>query len=154
MKLIRKEGVGEIVPRDAQVSIKYIGYFEYQDEPFDSSYAHGSGPDVFRLGQGQVIPGLEIGIGTMKKHEVSVFLIKPDYAYGQLGCLPRIPPNQEVLFAVYLTDFLDNCSADSFENLSQEEQKSFHVIKRRALEIMSVGNENFKKEKTRQAIRE
>ena len=154
MKLTRREGVGEIVPEGAQVFIKYIGYFEYQDEPFDSSYAHGSGPDVVRLGQGELIPGLEIGISTMRKHEISVFLIKPDYAFGPLGCLPRIPPNQEVLFAVYLTDFLDHGTADTFENLSLEQQKLFPVVKKRVLSVMLNGNENFRKEKTRQAIRE
>lgn len=154
MKLTRREGVGEKVPEGAQVSIKYIGYFEYQDEPFDSSYAHGSGPDVFRLGQGQVIPGLELGISTMRKHEISVFLIKADYAYGPLGCQPRIPPNQEVLFAVYLTDFVDHGTDETFENMSVEEQKLFSVVKKRVLTMMVNGNENYRKEKTRQAIRE
>ncbi|XP_033224551.1 inactive peptidyl-prolyl cis-trans isomerase FKBP6-like isoform X2 [Belonocnema kinseyi] len=154
MKLTRREGVGEKVPDGAQVSIKYIGYFEYQDEPFDSSYAHGSGPDVFRLGQGQVIPGLDLGISTMRKHEISVFLIKADYAYGPLGCQPRIPPNQEVLFAVYLTDFIDHGTAETFNNLSVDEQKLFAVVKKRALTMMVNGNENYRKEKTRQAIRD
>ena len=47
----------------------------------------------FRLGTGEVIDGQDVAVATMRKGEVSKFLIKPDYAYLAMGIPPRIPPN-------------------------------------------------------------
>ena len=41
---------------------------------------------------GQVILGWDIGISTMRRNELARFLVKSSYAYGDLGCPPRIPP--------------------------------------------------------------
>lgn len=154
MKLIKKEGVGEVVPKDAQVTVEYVGYFEHQDEPFDSTLFHREKNIVLRLGKQQIIQGLEIAIGTMKKHEKALFLIQPSLAYGKLGCLPRIPPDSEVLFKVELVNFLDNGSADLYEELSNEEKKKFSVIEKIASDLMNTAADNFKRQKVKQAIRE
>lgn len=37
------------------------------------------------------IAGLELALSSMKKNEKSRFMIKPKYAYGAMGCPPRIP---------------------------------------------------------------
>lgn len=58
--------------------------------------------------------GLEIGVLTMKKGEVARFIFAPNYAYGQQGCLPLIPPDATVLFEVELIDFLDSADSDTF----------------------------------------
>lgn len=50
----------------------------------------------------------------MKKGEVARFIFSPNYAYGQQGCLPLIPPNATVLFEVELIDFLDSADSDTF----------------------------------------
>ena len=42
---------------------------------------------------GECIVGWDIAVSTMRKGELSRFLISPNYAYGELGCPPRIPPN-------------------------------------------------------------
>ena len=39
-----------------------------------------------------VIWGVDIAVGSMHKKERSKFLISPEYAFGKLGCPPRIPP--------------------------------------------------------------
>ncbi|XP_051169978.1 inactive peptidyl-prolyl cis-trans isomerase FKBP6-like [Leptopilina boulardi] len=154
MKMIKKQGTGEIVTENAQVFVTYIGHFEYNDEPFDSSYAHGSGPESFILGNGGILPGLEISISTMKKHEVAAFLISPEYAYGKLGCPPRIPGDQEVLFVINLVNFIDQSDIKDFEKLSIEEQKEFRVAAGKIRSLMESGTENFRREKTKQAIRD
>lgn len=154
MKLIKKQGVGQVIPSDSQVFITYVASFEYNDEPFDSSYAHGSGPESFILGQGGLLPGLEIGVSTMKKQEVAAFLISPEYAYGKLGCPPRIPGDQEVLFIVNLVNYIDQSEIVEYEKLSIEEQKAFKAAKGKIHVLMETGNDNFKKEKTKQAIRD
>ena len=34
-----------------------------------------------------------MGVATMKKSETARFLVKSDYAFGKMGCPPRIPPD-------------------------------------------------------------
>ena len=154
MKFLKREGAGQIISEDAQVSVRYIAYFEHQDEPFDASYRRGPAPDVFQLGQGTIIPGLEVALRSMKKHEISVFLIKPEYAYGIMGVPPRIPPNQEALFVVHLTDYVDNETGDNFSKLSTEEKKLFCNIQNYVSKIILNAFENFRKGKIKQAIGE
>ncbi|XP_017877748.1 inactive peptidyl-prolyl cis-trans isomerase FKBP6 [Ceratina calcarata] len=153
MKLIKKEGIGNTVPKDAQVTVKYIGYFEYRDDPFDSSFTRG-GSDILRLGQGTLIPGLDYAISSMKKHEVAVFIIHPDLGYGQYGCPPRIPPNEEILFVVQLDDYVDNGCVAAIGTLPPEERKQFPNIVKRVKAKLSTGNDYFKRGRCKQAIRE
>ncbi|XP_016917008.1 inactive peptidyl-prolyl cis-trans isomerase FKBP6 isoform X2 [Apis cerana] len=153
MKLIKQKGVGSVVPYDAQITIKYIGHFEYRDEPFDSSFARG-GAETFRLNQGMLIPGLEIGITTMQKHEIAMFIIHPDLAYGKYGCAPRIPPNEEILFIVHLTDYIDNGSIDNIKCLSSEERKQLPNIVKSVNAKFNTAKDCFSKQKVKQAIRE
>jgi len=46
-----------------------------------------------RVGNGEMIEGVDIALVTMRKGEFSRFLIKPDYAFGERGSPPRIQPN-------------------------------------------------------------
>lgn len=153
MKLVKQKGTGEVVPDNAQITIHYIGYFEDRDEPFDSTYSCGR-PRILRLGQSFIIPGLEIGIRTMQKHEIAVFLIHPDLAYKAIGCPPRIPPNEEVVFVVHLVDFLDDGSADTYQNLSIEEKQSFAHVVESIKHMLVTAKDKFAKYNPKQAIRE
>lgn len=153
-KLTTKLGSGNIVPEEAQVTVKYVGYFEAQDEPFDSTYFHHDKKAVFRLGRGEMLPGVDIAIGTMKKFEKAVFLITPNLAYGELGCPPRVPANAEVLFKIELIDYLNKEDADDYEELSNEEKKKFAIASRIAKNRLTIGMDNFKRRKYKQAIRE
>lgn len=49
---------------------------------------------------GEVIRAFELGIGTMRLHEKSVFTCAPQYAYGESGSPPLIPPNATLLMEV------------------------------------------------------
>lgn len=153
MKLVKQKGVGEVIPFDARVTVKYMGYLEHTDEPFDSSFVRG-GAETFHLNQGMLIPGLEIAIATMAKHEIAIFIIHPDLAYGKYGCAPRIPPNEEVLFVVHLVDYVDDGSVGTFECLSSAEKKQFTNIVKRVQANFNTAKDCFKKHKIKQAIRE
>lgn len=153
MKFFKQKGIGEVVPANAQITIHYIGYFEDRDEPFDSTYSSGK-PRTLRLGQGCIIPGLEIGIRTMQKHEVAVFLIHPDLAYKAIGCPPRIPPNEEVVFVVHLIDYLDDGSADTYQNLKIEEKHSFKHVVEPVLHMLVAAKDSCRKFNIKRAIRE
>lgn len=152
-KLVKQKGVGEVIPYDAQVTIKYIGHFEYNDEPFDSSFTRG-GAETFRLNQGTLLPGLEIAIKSMKKHEISMFIVHPDLAYGRYGCAPRIPPNEHILFIVHLVDYVDNGSVETLDNLSREEKRIFENAVKRAKANFNTARDLFEKKRIKQAIRE
>lgn len=58
--------------------------------------------------------GLGIGLLTMKKGEFARFLFTPQYAFGDLGCPPRIPAASVVLYEVEVVDFLDAAQVDDF----------------------------------------
>lgn len=34
-----------------------------------------------------------MGVASMRKSELARLLIKPEYAFGKMGCPPRIPPD-------------------------------------------------------------
>lgn len=58
--------------------------------------------------------GLDLGLQTMRRGEFSRFLLKPSYAYGEMGCPPLIPPGATVLYEVQVIDYLDSAQVDEF----------------------------------------
>lgn len=59
-------------------------------------------PLEFILGAGQVVLGVDRGIIQMSFGERSMLTVSPDYAYGNLGCEPLIPPNASLIFDIEL----------------------------------------------------
>ncbi|XP_011695993.1 PREDICTED: inactive peptidyl-prolyl cis-trans isomerase FKBP6-like [Wasmannia auropunctata] len=153
MKFVKQKGVGEVIPKNAQVTVHYVGYFEYRDEPFDSTYSSGR-PRTLRLGQHFVIPGLEIGLCSMQKHEIAVFLMHPDYAYKAKGCPPRVPPNEEVVFVVHLIDYVDDGCAQTYQNLNEEEKRLFSCVKPSIMHMFATAKDYCNKYNYKLAIRE
>lgn len=86
---VLREGIGEVISKDAVVRIHYDGFFEFNEVPFDSTTLRGKSFE-FALGSG-FIPGLDLGVATMKKREKSEFMLQPSVAWGKVGCPPRIP---------------------------------------------------------------
>lgn len=72
---------------------------------------------------------MELAMPTMKKGEFSRFLFKPQYAYGVMGCPPRIPPNATIMFEMEVLDFLDTVESDEYFSMSQEEQVKYPLDK-------------------------
>lgn len=153
LKLVKQEGVGEAVPPGAQITVKYVGYFEFRDEPFDSSFLRGH-TETYMLGDGSLLPGLEIAISSMRKHETAIFIVHPDLAFGNFGCPPRIPPNEEAMFCVNLVNFLDKGFLNEFEKLTVEEKKYFKNIIKRVECMLNTAKDSFKRGRVKQAIRE
>lgn len=57
----------------------------------------------------QVIEGLDRAVMTMKKGEVALFTIAPEYAFGTSGSqqeLALVPPNSTVQYEVDLVSFV------------------------------------------------
>ncbi|KAJ7378740.1 Inactive peptidyl-prolyl cis-trans isomerase fkbp6 [Desmophyllum pertusum] len=120
LKRIGRQGTGPVVPRGATIRYHINGYIEFNDEPFDSSRLRNR-PDVKKLDE--IIPGLYIGISTMRKGEKSKFLLSPLYAFKELGIPPRVPPSATVLYEVELLSYIDHKAADDFDAFTEEERK-------------------------------
>lgn len=83
------------------VKVHYVGTLQTDGSKFDSSRDRGQ-PFEFNLGSGQVIRGWDLGVKTMKKGEVAKFTLAPDFAYGEEGSPPKIPPKATLVFEVEL----------------------------------------------------
>lgn len=154
LKLTVKHGQGCMVPDGGFVTFHYNAYLEYADETFDSSRLRNR-PLKTRIGAKSVIPGLELALQTMKKNEIAKFLIQPFYAYGAMGCPPRIPKNAIVLYEVEVIDFIDYGPAAEFQNMSLEERKKIMFEKAYSIGKAEhqAGNYFFKKQLFGKAIK-
>lgn len=76
------------------VFVHYIAYIENNKTPFDSTYGRLKKPEKIKLGVGAVYEGFEMAVKSMKKDEISLFLIHPDLAFKSMGVPPRIPKSK------------------------------------------------------------
>ena len=59
-------------------------------------------PFGFTLGQGHLIKGVELAVGTMRRGEVAEIVCRHDYAYGDKGAPPEIPARATLTYEVEL----------------------------------------------------
>jgi peptidylprolyl isomerase len=97
--------IGEgATPRDGQtVVVHYTGWLQQNDQQFDSSLDRGK-PFRFVLGKGEVIPGWDEGVATMKTGGKRKLIIPGALAYGARGVPGAIPPNATLVFEVELLE--------------------------------------------------
>lgn len=82
------------------VTVHYVGTLT-DGSKFDSSRDR-PGFFEFDVGIGRVIQGWDKGICTMHRGEKCILLCRADYAYGEGGSPPKIPPNAWLTFEVEL----------------------------------------------------
>ena len=104
---------------------------------FDSSRDRGK-PFKFTIGVGQVIRGWDEGFGSMKVGEHAVLKVRYDYAYGESGSPPKIPPKADLYFDVELLGFK--------EKLKERWQMSSEERLAEADKLKTEGTELFKKQ--------
>ena len=84
------------------VKVHYTGWLE-NGTKFDSSLDRGE-PFVFTIGAGQVIPGWDEGVMSMKAGGKRKLIVPPQLGYGAAGAGSVIPPNAVLIFEVELLD--------------------------------------------------
>ncbi len=99
-----KVGTGPSPKAGQTVVVHYTGWL-YENgkrgKKFDSSVDRGQ-PFEFPLGKGQVIPGWDEGVATMKVGGKRTLIIPPSLGYGASGAGGVIPPNATLIFDVEL----------------------------------------------------
>lgn len=105
-----RAGKGDAVGAGDFVRVHYTGWLydpaarDGKGRKFDSSLDSHS-PFLFRLGEGRVIRGWDLGVAGMRAGGRRRLLIAPALAYGPRGAGGVIPPNATLLFDVELLDF-------------------------------------------------
>ncbi|KAN0087529.1 hypothetical protein V8E55_006150 [Tylopilus felleus] len=98
-KISNGDGVNFPKPGD-KVTIHYIGRL-LNGTKVDSSRDRGI-PFETEIGVGKVIKGWDEGVPKLSLGEKAILTISPDYAYGDRGFPPVIPPNSHLTFEVEL----------------------------------------------------
>jgi len=142
LKKILTEGVGEKSPPDGnEVEAHYTGTLVSDGTKFDSSRDRGK-PFKFTIGQGQVIKGWDEGFASMKVGEKAILKIRYDYAYGESGSPPKIPPKADLFFDVELLGFKEK-PKERWQMTTEERIAEANKIK-------ATGTEFFKEKKYEQ----
>jgi FKBP-type peptidyl-prolyl cis-trans isomerase len=93
-----KVGSGAVVPKNAKVTVNYVGVACSTGKIFDSSYSRNQTFDA-DLASG-VIHGWSQGIPGMKIGGVRLLTIPSNLAYGAVGAAPSIAPDESLYFLV------------------------------------------------------
>lgn len=154
LKKVIRPGAGPTVPPGSGVCFHYNAYLEMADEPFDSTRLRGR---TFRcLLDDMIIPGLSIAVASMRKGEIARFLIEPQYAYGRMGCPPRIPANATILYEVelqFIVSAKDELELKSFMLEGDERRMPFGELLERCVAKRRIGNTFFEQGEHHHAIK-
>lgn len=109
VKKILKEGEGYERPNEgAFVNVNVTGRLQDGTVFLKKGY-NETDPFEFKTDEEQVLDGLDRAVLTMKKGEVAIITMAPEYAFGSTECkqeLAVIPPNSTVNFEVELVSFV------------------------------------------------
>ena len=97
-----KIGTGPQPVAGKPVKVHYTGWLE-NGTKFDSSVDRKE-PFVFIIGVGQVVPGWDEGVMTMRVGGKRKLVVPPQLGYGERGAGGVIPPNATLTFEVELLD--------------------------------------------------
>ncbi|XP_052189220.1 70 kDa peptidyl-prolyl isomerase-like isoform X2 [Diospyros lotus] len=103
-KKLIKPGLGWDFPDFGdEVTVHYVGTL-LDGTKFDSTRDRDE-PFTFKLGHGQVVPGLDHALLTMKKAEIALFTLPHELGYGARGT-EGVPPNCVIQFEVELISWI------------------------------------------------
>ena len=83
------------------------GYYCIREEIGGVIVGGTDDPHEFMAGRDEVIKGWDMGVMSMKKKELSMFVIQPEYAYGLKGYPPKVRPEAVVRYEVELLSWKD-----------------------------------------------
>ncbi|CAM8999979.1 unnamed protein product [Rhodiola kirilowii] len=122
LKKTLKEGEGYERPNDGSVvRLKLIGKLENGTVFLKKGHDEAEGLFEFKTDDEQVIDGLDKAVMKMKKGEVALVTVAPEYAFGSVEShqqLSVVPPNSTVFYEVELVSF--NKEKESWDMSTEE----------------------------------
>ena len=98
-------GEGDMPEEGSVVRVQYTGWLAASDFKFDSSFDRGGVPFTFEICKGNVIPGWDEGVSTMRVGGKRTLLIPSRLAYGDQNIANGlIPPNSDLKFECELVE--------------------------------------------------
>lgn len=97
-----KEGSGNTPTKGKEVSVLYI--CSLPDGKVVDSNTDKNNPLKFKLGSGEMIPGFDEGVSSMKVGGKRKLTVPSNLAWGADGAGDAIPPNATVNFEIELID--------------------------------------------------
>lgn len=154
LKKTLKEGEGYERPNDgAVVQVKLTG--KLQDGTVFFKKGHdGDQPFEFRIDEEQVIDGLDRAVKNMKKGEIALVIIQPEYAFGSSGSpqeLTTVPPNSTVYYEVELLSFVNE--KESWDLNTQEKIEAAGKKKEEGNALFKAGKHERASKRYEKAIR-
>jgi FKBP-type peptidyl-prolyl cis-trans isomerase len=95
-----EEGTGVPAMPGREVLMTYIAYLPDGSEV--DRTAPGARPLAFKVGEGQVIRGWDLGVRGMQTGGTRQIVVPSRYAYGARGSPPKVPANAVMIFLVRL----------------------------------------------------
>lgn len=138
IKNILKEGDGLGIKDGFQVKLNYQGQLS-DGRIFDSSLTRKK-PFSFKIGEGKVIKGWEIGIKSMKVGEKAKFFISSRYGYKKKGIPPIIPPNADLFFEIEIIEAYPPATFSGVTDSVNEEELPVKISKNMELQSNSKQN--------------
>uniref|UniRef100_A0A023GMQ0 peptidylprolyl isomerase n=1 Tax=Amblyomma triste TaxID=251400 RepID=A0A023GMQ0_AMBTT len=154
LKKVLRQGAGPVVAPGSGVCFHYNAYLEMADEPFDSTRLRNQ---PYRcLLDNMIIPGLALAVATMRKGETARILVAPQYAFGPMGCPPRIPANATILYEVeliYMVNAKDEVELKGFMPEDEEQHMPFPKLLERCRAKRQDGNTFYNQGELRHALK-
>ncbi|CAD6245936.1 unnamed protein product [Miscanthus lutarioriparius] len=126
LKKVLKEGEGFERPNEgAVVEVKITG--KLQDGTVFTKKGNDEEPFKFKTDEEEVIDGLDRAVLNMKKGEVALVTIPPEYAFGSTDSkqdLAVVPPNSTVVYDVELVSFVKDKESWDLNNEEKIEAAS------------------------------
>ncbi|KAJ8636702.1 hypothetical protein MRB53_010969 [Persea americana] len=129
------------------VDVQYEGILAETGEIFDTTREDNT-VFSFEIGKGTVIKAWDIALRTMKVGEVAKITCKPDYAYGNAGSPPDIPPNATLIFEVELVACRPR-KGSSLSSASDEKARLEELKKQREMAAAMKEEEKKKREEAK-----
>ncbi|XP_066557998.1 FKBP prolyl isomerase 16 [Amia ocellicauda] len=102
-KRVLEPGQEQAVPPawDQEVTMKLLGLLE------DGTVVEKDPKLAFTMGEGDVNQALELCASSMRLDEIALLITDSQYAYGQQGRVPDIPPNSPLLYELQILQVRD-----------------------------------------------
>jgi FKBP-type peptidyl-prolyl cis-trans isomerase len=98
--VVRRPGEGEMPKPGDSVTVHYDGRL-LSGGPFDSTYDRGA-PMVLNVGTGDVLPGLDEALLTMRPGEKRTVIVPWWLGYGERGRPPLVPQRATLVYELEL----------------------------------------------------